>query len=228
MSDEPHSVEPAEGADDAVSNDSVSNEEPGPLFSLSPRRMIAIVIALTLLYGVSTFADIWYATKRTAEGNATAALVLGAAQYNGTPSPVLVRRLDKAASLYDEGRVQVIVVTGGQQEGDITTEAKAGYDYLRRQGIPDGDLRLEVKGDSTYTSMAAAARFLRSEEIDDVILVTDAYHTRRVELIAEEVGLVAEVSAVGAADVGPMMRETAAVSVGRLVSFRRLDWIRGS
>ncbi len=108
----------------------------------------------------------------------------------------------------------LIVVTGGGQQGDRTTEAKAGYDYLRALGIPDEDLRLEVQGVSTYSSIAAAARFLRSEGIDDVILVTDAYHTRRVEMIASEVGLEAQVSPVGDAGFGPMIRETAAVAAG--------------
>lgn len=199
-----------------------------PSFKIRPLRAAVLVAVLLVGYVGTTFVDIWYATRRSADGEASAALVLGAAQYNGTPSPVLVRRLDEAANLYNSGRVDMIVVTGGQQEGDVTTEAKAGYDYLRRQGIPDGDLRLEVQGDSTYTSMAAAARFLRNERIDDVILVTDAYHTRRVELIAEEVGLVAEVSAVGDADFNELMRETVAISVGRVVGFRRLDRLRAS
>ncbi len=199
-----------------------------PSFKIRPLRALLLVAVLLIGYVGATFVDIWFATRRSADGEASAALVLGAAQYNGTPSPVLVRRLDEAANLYESGQVELIVVTGGQQEGDVTTEAKAGYDYLRRQGIPDSDLRLEVQGDSTYTSMAAAARFLRKEQIDDVILVTDAYHTRRVELIADEVGLVAEVSAVGDADFNELMRETAAVSVGRVVGFRRLDRLRGS
>ncbi len=199
-----------------------------PIFEIRPFRALLLVAVLLVGYVGATFLDIWFATRRSADGEASAALVLGAAQYNGTPSPVLVRRLDEAANLYESGRVELIVVTGGQQEGDVTTEAKAGYDYLRLQGIPDGDLRLEVQGDSTYTSMAAAARFLRNEQIDDVILVTDAYHTRRVEMIADEVGLVAEVSAVGDADFNELMRETAAVSVGRVTGFRRLDRLRGS
>ena len=200
---------------------------PQPAFRIRPSRAIGLVVLLTALYLATTFADIWLATRRTAEGTAPAALVLGAAQYNGTPSPVLLRRLDEAALLYEAERVELVVVTGGQQPGDSTTEAKAGYDYLRSVGIPDRDLRLEVQGDSTYTSMAAAARFLRDEQIADVILVTDAYHTRRVELIADEVGLTAEVSAVGEADLGPMVRETIAVAVGRVVGFRRLDSLRG-
>ncbi len=199
-----------------------------PAFRIRPSRAIALVVLLIVGYIGATFVDIWFATRRSADGDASAALVLGAAQYNGTPSPVLVRRLDEAAALYEADRVELVVVTGGRQEGDITTEAKAGYDYLRQQGIPDEDLRLEVQGDSTNTSMAAAARFLRNEQIDDVILVTDAYHTRRVELIADEVGLAADVSAVGEADFGPMIRETAAVSIGRVIGFRRLDRLTGS
>jgi len=220
------------GADDSGAQEqSEPAEEPiddGPIFKIRPARAVLLVLLLLIGYIGATYIDIWLATRRMADGDASAALVLGAAQYNGTPSPVLVRRLDEAADLYNSGRVELIVVTGGQRAGDITTEAKAGYDYLRRQGIPDQDLRLEVQGDSTYTSMAAAARFLRNEQIDDVILVTDAYHTRRVELIADEVGLVAEVSAVGDADIDELMRETAAVSVGRVVGFRRLDRLRGS
>ncbi len=215
------------GTDQDETGDGSDTDSREPLFRIRPSRAIGLVTLLAFLYLATTFVDIWFATRRSAEGTAPAALVLGAAQYNGTPSPVLVRRLDEAALLYENERVQLVVVTGGQQEGDTTTEAKAGYDYLRGQGIPDDDLRLEVQGDSTYTSIAAAARFLRNEQISDVILVTDAYHTRRVELIAEEVGLTAEVSAVGEADLGPMIRETIAVSVGRVVGFRRLDSLKG-
>jgi vancomycin permeability regulator SanA len=199
----------------------------GTSLRVTPLRAVALIVALSMLYMLFTFADIWFATQRSTEGMASAAVVLGAAQYDGTPSPVLLRRLDEAASLYDLERVGLIVVTGGGQQGDRTTEAKAGYDYLRALGIPDEDLRLEVQGVSTYSSIAAAARFLRSEGIDDVILVTDAYHTRRVEMIASEVGLEAQVSPVGDAGFSPMIRETAAVAAGRVIGFRRLDALIG-
>lgn len=221
-----------EGVQDSASGEESEPAEDAttdwPVLRIRPARAALLVVLLFVGYVGATFVDIWFATRRSAEGEASAALVLGAAQYNGTPSPVLVRRLDEAADLYESDRVELVVVTGGQQEGDVTTEAKVGYDYLRKQGIPDSDLRLEVQGSSTYTSMAAAARFLRNEKIDDVILVTDAYHTRRVELIAGEVGLIAEVSAVGDADFSELLRETVAVSVGRVMGFRRLDRLTGS
>jgi vancomycin permeability regulator SanA len=154
-----------------------------------------------------------------------AAIVLGAAQYNGQPSPVLRARLDEAARLYQQGDVSLIVVTGGGQAADVTTEAKTGYDYLRESsGIPDRSLRLEVQGGSTYESLAATARFLRDEGVSDVVLVTDRYHAKRSSLIAEEVGLSPAVSLTPQApSIQRLAQEAGAVAVGRLISFRRLE-----
>ena len=166
------------------------------------------------------------ASRAAGDVSAPAAIVLGAAQYDGEPSPVLRSRLDRAFSLFDSNAVEMVVVTGGNQAGDRTTEAKAGYDYLRSQGIPDDLLLLEVQGESTYESIGASARFLRDRDINSVVLVTDAYHSRRAQLVAEEFGLNAQVSLTGSASPGRLLRETLAVGIGRLISFRRLDWIQ--
>src|SRR4029453_2288195 len=63
-------------------------------------------------------------------------LVLGAAQYDGDPSPVFAGRLEHAQLLYDEGRSDTIVVLGGGAPGDRTTEAEAGRDWLVAPGGP--------------------------------------------------------------------------------------------
>ncbi len=193
---------------------------------LIPTGKIArIAAALVVLYVVANFVDVWFASRSDYDGDATAAIVLGAAQYNGEPSVALRGRLDTAAGLYLDDRVELVVVTGGGQPDDVTTEAKTGYDYLRdTAAIPDENLRLEVQGASTYQSLAAAARFLAAEEIDDVILVTDPYHAKRSQLIAEEVGLSAEVSPTDSStSIGRLLRETGATAVGRLIGFRRID-----
>ncbi len=134
-------------------------------------------------------------------------------------------RLDHALELYEDGVVEFIVVTGGGRPGDATTEAKASYDYLRSTAaIPDERLLLEVDGTSTYESLAATARFLAREGISDVILVTDPYHARRSSLVAAEVGLDAHVSPTDVpSSFGRLARESMAVSVGRVISFRRLE-----
>jgi vancomycin permeability regulator SanA len=198
-----------------------------------PRRRwiwsAAILVALSA-YAIVTFLDVWYASTSDYEPRAfgagveRAAVVLGAAQYNGEPSPVLRARLDEAARLYENGEVDLVVVTGGRQEADITTEAKTGYDYLRESGIPDGQLRLEVQGASTYESLAATARFLQVDGVTDVVLVTDRYHARRSSLIASEVGLRPVVALTPQSpSLARLARESLAVGIGRVIGFRRLD-----
>lgn len=197
------------------------------------RRVLALLALLIVVYGAATFADVWLTSRRSfpADGDTIGAavepgvaLVLGAAQYNGEPSPVLRQRLDLAVSLFQSGLVDKVVVTGGGQTGDATTEAKASYDYLRAQGVPDERVLLEVQGTSTYESLAAAHRFLAAEGVTAVVLVTDRFHARRSLLVAEEVGFEAEVALTPpAASIRRLIHESAAVAVGRVIGFRRLE-----
>ncbi|MGH1492414.1 MAG: YdcF family protein [Acidimicrobiales bacterium] len=215
---------------DGEANGPATDGKPAIVFdddedSIPMKRIAIIAAALVVAYFLVTFVDVWIASNSDYDGTATAAVVLGAAQYNGEPSEALQGRLDKAAALYLDDRVQLVVVTGGGQAEDITTEAKTGYDYLRdTASIPDEDLRLEVDGNSTYMSLAAASRFLADENISDVILVTDPYHAKRSQLIAEEVDLMASVSPTDSStSIARLVRETGAVAVGRIIGFRRLD-----
>ena len=198
--------------------------------SVSARSWVLAVAALVMLYLATTFVDVWVASRSEFDGaqvghdRPRAAIVLGAAQYNGAPSPVLRARLDEAADLYETGEVDLVVVTGGGQEADVTTEAKTGYDYLRDAGIPDAQLRLEVQGGSTYESLAATSRFLRAEGVFDVVLVTDRFHAKRSLLIAEEVDLDPVVSLTPyEPSFQRLARESAAVALGRIIGFRRLE-----
>ncbi len=216
-------------ADSANDAESARKGSPGAFDddedSIPMKRIAVIAGVLVALYFVVTFVDVWIASGSDYEGTSSAAVVLGAAQYNGEPSDALQGRLDQAAALYLDERVELVVVTGGGQADDITTEAKTGYDYLRdTASIPDEDLRLEVDGKSTYMSLAAAARFLAEEDITDVVLVTDPYHAKRSQLIAEEVGLTASVSSTdSSASLPRLVRESGAVAIGRIIGFRRLD-----
>lgn len=185
-----------------------------------------VLAALLVVYVVGTFIQVWHASGRDGARDAGAIVVLGAAQYNGRPSPVLKNRLDHAYDLWDLGFAPIIVVTGGRQEGDTYTEATTGYNYLRDLGVPDSAIRKEVQGTTTYESLAAVARFLRTEGIDDVILVSGPAHSKRLAGIAPQVGLDAAISpSDGSASFQQLSRETVAVSLGRLIGYRRLDRI---
>lgn len=187
--------------------------------------VVAIAVAIVAGYFVVTFVQVWLAANDRATGPADALVVLGAAQWDGRPSPVFQRRLDHAAVLWNEGAAPSIVVTGGKQAGDRVTQGFAAYDYLRGQGVPDEALLVEVNGTDTYTELAASAGILGAADMGTaVVLVTDSYHALRTRLVAQEVGLSAAVSVASeGASVGQLLRETGAVAVGRLIGFRRLS-----
>lgn len=185
-----------------------------------------LVIAVVVIgYVAVTFAQVWLASDRDDAQPADAVVVLGAAQWDGRPSPVFQQRLDHAAELHSQGLAPVIVVTGGKQDGDRVTQGAAAYDYLRGLGISDEALLVEVDGTDTYTELAASAAILDAAGIGrTVLLVTDGYHSLRTSMIATEVGMDAAVStASGGGGGAELMRETAAVSVGRVMGFRRLS-----
>ena len=123
-----------------------------------------------------------------------AIVVLGAAQYNGRPSPVLRARLDHALQLYYEGLAPRIVVTGGVGRGDTTSEAIVGRHYLLGQGVPPSAVVVQPQGRSTQASMTAVAEWLATEHLNRVILVSDPFHMFRLRLEARRTDLEAYTS----------------------------------
>ena len=117
-----------------------------------PRRrwVRGIAIALAAIFGFFalyigiTFVQVWLASRHDGAKAADAIVVLGAAQYDGRPSPVLTARLDHALDLWKQGLAPIIVVTGGKRPGDRFTEATASRELLaaargpRRQDPPRG------------------------------------------------------------------------------------------
>lgn len=192
-------------------------------------RGIGIVLLAMMAYLAVTFIQVWRASSEDGTRPADAIVVLGAAQYDGRPSPVLEARLQRALDLYEMGLAPVIVVTGGRQQGDTFTEATTGYNWLVERGVPDDAIEKEVQGRSTYESLAATARFLREADVMEVVLVTDGYHALRVKGIAREVGLTPHVSGVDmeGPTIAQLSRETGAVSLGRIIGYRRLTNLIG-
>lgn len=192
-------------------------------------EVLGFLVAAVVVYLAVTFVQVWTSSHRDDPRPADAIVVLGAAQYNGRPSPVLQARLDHAISLYRDGVAPVVVVTGGRQSGDRVTEAKASADYLIARGVPDTAIRREVQGGDTWESLAAAARFLGRDGAENVVLVSDPYHNHRVAAIASEAGLrpvgvspQTQVVPEGSAGAAALARETLGVAVGRVIGFRRL------
>ena len=123
-----------------------------------------------------------------------AIVVLGAAQYNGRPSPVLKARLDHALGLYRDGLAPLIVVTGGIGPGDTTSEAIVGRRYLMAHEVPARAVVAQPQGRSTAASMTAVADWLRGRGLRRVLLVSDPFHMFRLRLEARRTALEAYTS----------------------------------
>ena len=190
---------------------------------------VAVYFLVTLAQVWSTGRDDSFATgARTAD----AIVVLGAAQYDGRPSPQLQARLDHALLLWKREAAAFIVVTGGKQANDRFTEAQAGREYLIANGVPAPAILVEPNGASTFASLAAVRRDL-APAIGHVVLVSDPYHVLRARLVADELGFVVDVSATrsgvtqGTAALRRNVREALGIMVGRITGFRQLEaWLQ--
>jgi uncharacterized SAM-binding protein YcdF (DUF218 family) len=119
---------------------------------------------------------------------ADAIVVLGAAHYDGRPSPVLKARLDHAIGLYRRGLAPLLVMTGGRAPGDTVSEAVVGKRYAVRQGVPADSILTERQGMTTLESMSAVARMLDERGLRRAVLVSDPFHMLRLKALALRVG----------------------------------------
>ena len=195
-------------------------------------RWLARIAALLLLGGLAylaiSFYQVWATGRADQAQPVDAIVVMGAAQYDGEPSPQLAARLDHVVELWPQGLAPLVVVTGGNRPGDRFTEAEASAAYLIERGVPADAIVLEDAGTTSYESLRGVRDLLGQRNLDDVLIVTDPYHALRSRLIAEEVGLQAHVSptptsvVTGGEQFARQLQEAAGVAIGRLLGFDRL------
>lgn len=152
------------------------------------------LILLPLLYLGWTAADIWQTSRRDERSSSDAIVVMGAAQYDGRPSPVFRSRLDHARRLEDEGVAPLIVVLGGKREGDRFTEAQAGAAYLEHD-LPASAVTGVGSGRNTLESLRAFAGMATGRDLQRILIVSDPLHLARSQEMAEDLGFEATVSA---------------------------------
>lgn len=127
--------------------------------------------------------------RRDERRPADAIVVLGAAQYDGRPSPVLRARLDHAIDLYRDGIAPILVLTGGVGARDTISEAEVGLRYARAAGVPTRSILLERAGLDTEESMTAVAKLMRARGLDSAVLVSDPFHMLRLRVTSARLGI---------------------------------------
>jgi uncharacterized SAM-binding protein YcdF (DUF218 family) len=164
-----------------------------PLFTAT------VVILLFALGGLlATAVAVWRAAhhdEASRRNRADAIVVLGAAQYDGRPSPVFRGRLDHAVLLFEDDFADLIIVLGAGQPGEGFTEAQAGAEYLMGEGVPGEAVIPSPRGQTTWESLRAAAEVMDQEGLGSAFLVSDPWHNLRIRRMARDLGIEGYVSA---------------------------------
>jgi uncharacterized SAM-binding protein YcdF (DUF218 family) len=153
------------------------------------RLAAGALLGAVIVGGYATW-RIWEQGERDEQRPADAIVVLGAAQYDGRPSPVFMARIEHAIALKQAGVAPLLVVTGGKRDGDRTTEAAAARAQALAAGIPDDEILVEDEGRTTLESLRTVARMLRERGLEHAVFVSDRTHMLRVLRIARDEGLV--------------------------------------
>jgi len=148
----------------------------------------AALVWTALVTGYATF-RIWQQGQADERRPADAIVVLGAAQYDGVPSPVFRARLDHAIELYRAGLAPAFVVTGGKARTDRTTEADAARTYATKRGVPEAAILVEDRSVNTVESVEGVAALLHARGMRIALFVSDRTHMLRVLRIARDQGL---------------------------------------
>lgn len=157
------------------------------------------LIGITLLivvsiYGTYVYRQIRDCAVRDDAHKADAIVVLGAAQYNGRPSPVLKARLDHAYDLFRKPYASAIITTGGFGPDPNFSEAHVATQYLVQRGIDQAKIITEQGGESTHDSIHAVVEHVRAKGWKSVLVVSDGFHLYRLKKMFEDNGITAYTS----------------------------------
>jgi uncharacterized SAM-binding protein YcdF (DUF218 family) len=194
------------------------------------RRIVSLALAIVIVYFVVTLVQVWLTSRQYDPHPAGAIVVMGAAQYDGVPSPDLRARLDEALRLYRAGYAKVIMVTGSKEKGDVYTEAQAGARYLEDNHVP-ADAILQAGGNDSYGNLAQAAPELLARHAAIVLMTTDPFHEDRSMAIASSLGLTpsptpTQTSPIqGWSTVPYFLKEALGVGFGRIIGYNHLEWL---
>lgn len=191
-------------------------------------RVVTLLVLAVVVYLLVTMVQVWLVSRRYEPRPAGAIIVMGAAQYNGVPSPDLAARLDEAELLWRRHYATDIMVTGSKQPGDVYTESEASARYLIAAGIPGRDI-FEAGGSDSWENLSLAAPTLLRHGDDTVLIATDPFHEARSLAIASSLGLTpyptpTQTSPIrGTATIPYFAKETVGVGLGRIIGWDHLS-----
>lgn len=150
-----------------------------------------VVILLLIVFAIGIAISIWNYGKVDEKAPADVAIVLGAAISDGEVSPVYRERINHAITLYEEGTVDFIILTGGFGEGSYKSDSQVAKEYALSQGIPEEKILIEEKSTITEENLEFSKEVMEENDLETAIIVSDPLHMKRAMLMAKDYNITA-------------------------------------
>lgn len=154
------------------------------------KLIFAIGFGCLVFTGYTAF-SIWSFSHQVQYKKSDAVVVLGAAAWDGKPSPVLRERVNHALWLYKNGYVEKLIFTGGRGSGEKYAESEAARDYAIGQGVNEGDILIETDSVITEENLQYAYTAASEYDLNTFTVVSDPLHMKRAMLMAQNIGMTA-------------------------------------
>ncbi len=147
-----------------------------------------MIVVILVLISYSAY-RIWSFGDKVELVKSDAAIVLGAAAWDGEPSPVLRERINHAIWLYENGYVDTIIFTGGRGDDDKVAESEVARDYAINNNVDAEDILIETQSRITEENLKYAYDIASKHNLKTFTIVSDPLHMKRATLIAERMGM---------------------------------------
>lgn len=157
-------------------------------------KIFTFFILLLLLLMVCNAVSICTFASQDQKQKADVAIVLGAQASSTQVSPVYQERINHAITLYREGYVGRLIVTGGVTKGNTHSDAYYAKQYAISQGVPPEAILTEDTSTITQQNLENAKTIMDQNGYTTAIIVSDPLHMRRAMLLAKDTGITAYTS----------------------------------
>ena len=171
----------------------------GLLHFFAPRSFLANLISfadLLLFYGTFLYLSYiiyaFFLNIFPIKKEPQTIIILGSGLFGDKVPPLLAQRLDKGLAIYEKfNRKPVIIVSGGQGDDELISEAEAMAGYLMEKGVPADSILLENKSRTTFENLTFSKQLMLAHGLgqDRVVLVTNSFHALRAGIYMKQVGL---------------------------------------
>ena len=152
-------------------------------------KLLIGIAVLAVCYISTNILEICSFSTKDQKCKADVAIVLGAATYDGEVSPVYQERINHGITLYNDGYVEKLIVTGGTADGNKKSDAYAAKQYAISRGVPEADILTEDMSAITQENLKNSKMIMDDNGYSTAIIVSDPLHMKRSMLLAKDAGI---------------------------------------